>query len=53
LWQKSYYDHVVRDDEALSAVVRYIIENPARARLVESPEDYPYSWDAYGILEAV
>ena len=24
-------------------VVRYVLENPVRARLVASPEDYPYS----------
>ena len=24
-------------------MVRYILENPVRARLVASPEDYPYS----------
>jgi REP-associated tyrosine transposase len=42
LWQPSYYDHVLRDDEASVSVARYIIENPVRAGLVQSPRQYPY-----------
>jgi putative transposase len=42
LWQPSYYDRVLRDDEAAISVARYIVENPVRARLVESPGAYPY-----------
>ena len=43
LWQKSYYDHVVRSEEDLLQIARYIVGNPVRAGLVESPEDYPFS----------
>ena len=42
LWQPSFYDHVLRNDEAVLSVARYIIENPVRAGLVESPRDYPF-----------
>ncbi len=42
LWQESYYDHVVRPEEDLSAIARYIIDNPVRAGIVESPLDYPF-----------
>ena len=42
LWQDSYYDHVVRPEEDLSAIARYIIDNPVRAGIVESPLDYPF-----------
>jgi putative transposase len=42
LWQPSFYDHVLRDDEAALSVAHYIIENPVRAGLVESPIDYPF-----------
>ena len=42
LWQDSYYDHVVRPEENLSAIARYIIENPVRAGLARSPFDYPF-----------
>jgi len=42
LWQDSYHDRVVRPEENLSAIARYIIENPVRAGLVTSVLDYPF-----------
>lgn len=43
LWQSGYYDHALRDDDALNRHVRYIAENPMRARLVQEPQDWPFS----------
>ena len=43
LWQKSYYDHVLRDEESIRDVAYYIFNNPVRADLVENFTDYPYS----------
>lgn len=45
LWQKGYYDHLVRDDENLQNVARYIVANPLRAGLVKWLGDYPW-WNA-------
>jgi putative transposase len=42
LWQRYGYEHVVRDDEKTRVVARYIFENPVRAGLVRSPEEYPF-----------
>jgi putative transposase len=42
LWQKGYYEHVLRDEERTEDVVFYIIANPVRKGLVERPLDYPY-----------
>ena len=42
LWQRGYFEHVLRDDEDTIGVARYIIENPVRAGLVTDPLDYPY-----------
>ena len=42
LWQRSYFEHVLRDDEGTIGVAKYILENPVRDNLVERPEDYPY-----------
>ena len=57
LWQPSFHDHVLRDDEASLSVARYIIENPVRAGLVGSPVDYPFlgasEYTVRQILEAV
>lgn len=30
LWQRNYYEHIVRDEESLSRIRQYIIDNPAR-----------------------
>jgi putative transposase len=43
LWQTSFYDHVLRDAETTQDVVRYVLENPVRGRLVTVPEDYEHS----------
>ncbi len=40
LWQRSYYEHVVRDEKDLDRIRRYIDENPARwAFDDENPEN--------------
>jgi putative transposase len=33
LWQESFYDHVIRTDENLDTIRRYIVENPMRWEL--------------------
>lgn len=45
LWQKSFYDHALRDGEDVRGIARYIVANPLRAGLVEHIGDYPL-WDA-------
>ena len=42
LWQRSYFERVLRDDEDTIGVARYILENPVRGNLVQRPEDHPY-----------
>ncbi len=44
LWQRSYYDHVVRRAESLEEICKYILENPVRKGLVENYREYPYSF---------
>lgn len=41
LWQRRFYDHIVRRDESVPDTARYIIENPERAGL---PPGYEYRW---------
>ena len=47
LWQRGFYEHIVRQDEDLTTVSDYIMNNPVRAGLVEEPEQYPWlgQWD--------
>jgi len=43
LWQRSFYDHALRKEEALEDVARYIWENPVRAGIAEHASAYPWS----------
>lgn len=43
LWQRSYHEHVLRSDEAVDDVARYILNNPVRAGMVQDFKQYPYS----------
>lgn len=43
LWQKNFYDHVVRRDESLSKIMEYVLNNPVRKGIVTQWELYPYS----------
>jgi len=42
LWQRYGYERVLRNDEEKIAFIRYVVENPIRAQLAESPLDYPF-----------
>ena len=41
LWQEGFYDRVLRDKDPTEGVIRYILENPVRAGLVDDPRAYP------------
>lgn len=43
LWQRSFYDHIVRREENLSQICEYILANPVRKGLVDDPVKYQYS----------
>ena len=43
LWQPGYYDHILRKDEAISAVARYIFENRVKKGMATDYLQYPYS----------
>ncbi|MGE5243060.1 MAG: REP-associated tyrosine transposase [Betaproteobacteria bacterium] len=43
LWQKGYYEHVVRDDEKTLTIARYIWANPVRAGIVREPREYAFA----------
>ena len=42
-WQTSYYDHVLRREESLLDVARYIWENPVKEGLAVDRVAYPFS----------
>lgn len=49
LWQDGFHDHVLRRDEDVRQVARYVVANPLRAGLVTHCGDYPL-WDAKWVL---
>jgi putative transposase len=54
IWEKSFHDHRVRDEEEDCDFRRYIHLNPVRRGLAAAPELYPYSSAAAGMeLDAV
>jgi hypothetical protein len=53
-WQIDYWDTFMRDSEQEKKTLRYIENNPTKAKLVLDPRDWPWSsarWrDDYGVL---
>jgi putative transposase len=41
LWQEGFHDRILRDNDPTEGVIRYILENPVRAGLVNDPREYP------------
>lgn len=44
VWQRSFYDHALREEEDIIKVAEYIVCNPVRKGIVQDCTDYPYSW---------
>lgn len=49
VWQKGYYDRIIRGPQHLRKTIDYTHANPVRAGLAKSVEDYPYS--SYWLLQ--
>ena len=47
LFQGRYKAFLVEEDPYLLSLIRYIHDNPVKARLVRRPQDYPWSSDRY------
>ncbi len=43
LWQKKYYDHIVRRTSSVDAIAWYIWMNPVRKGFCKTPREFPYS----------
>ena len=42
LWQRSFYDYILRKEESVIETVRYIFNNPVRKGLVKEFKEYPF-----------
>jgi putative transposase len=43
-WQRDFFDHRIRNERSLEEKWNYVAQNPIRAGLVTSPDDWPYVW---------
>lgn len=51
IWQSGYYDHALRDDDAVPKLAEYIVLNPVRAGLVTKVVDYAHWWSAWDLKD--
>lgn len=42
LWQREFFDHLLRSSDSPGKTADYFWYNPVRAGIVEEPEDWPY-----------
>jgi putative transposase len=43
-WQAESYDHVIRDQQELKNIIAYTLNNPVKAGLTETWDNWPYSY---------
>jgi len=43
-WQSESFDHIVRDEDELNRIVKYVIYNPVKAGLVEKWQDWEHTY---------
>ena len=41
-WAKEYFDRYIRDQRHFASTIKYIENNPVKARLCKQPEEWPY-----------
>ena len=44
IWQEEYWDRFIRDEKHFNSALRYILENPLKAGLVDTVENWPWSF---------
>jgi putative transposase len=44
VWQKGYFDTLIRNQEMLKQKVSYIVSNPVKNGLVREANNYPFLW---------
>ena len=52
LWQRGFFDHLIRNTESYAQKWDYVRENPIRAGLVNTTEDWPFQGEIVEIEHA-
>ncbi|MGL5873815.1 MAG: transposase [Xenococcaceae cyanobacterium] len=47
VWQDGRYDRMIRDRQELKNTWEYIRQNPVKAGLCNTPEEYPFFWEMF------
>ena len=42
IWQRGFFDHVIRSSESYSQKWEYVRDNPVRAGLVQEADEWPF-----------
>ena len=47
VWQREYFDRILRSDEDLRKKCEYVLQNPVRAGLAATVDEYPWIWRSW------
>jgi REP element-mobilizing transposase RayT len=50
IWQREFFDHVLRSSGSYAAKWKYVRENPVRAGLVADAEDWPHQGECAALV---
>jgi len=50
LWQREFFDHLLRSDESYASKWEYVRDNPVRAGFAQSADDWPYAGEVVPIV---
>jgi len=51
-WGREYYDHCIRNSEEFDRLVRYALDNPVKANLCKTWNEWPWTICSESIKEA-
>ena len=47
VWQDGRYDEMIKNEEEFQNKWEYVRQNPVKASLSSTPEDYPFFWESF------
>jgi putative transposase len=51
IWQREFFDHVLRSEESYAQKWEYVRQNPVRAGLAARAEDWPYQGEIHPLAQ--
>ncbi|MFH1538909.1 MAG: transposase [bacterium] len=50
VWQREFFDHLLRSGESYEQKWEYVFYNPVRAGLCKQPEEWPYQGECHELI---